>query len=109
VDIINHHKYHNNYDYQKSILLVNKIPFYDSGFVILHENEKLVSPISVVYFERYQEAHDLGRKLDVVSDKIQTVVGNARSGYIPFGNAQAPELWDYADHVDTLKFLERLG
>lgn len=106
VDIINHHKYHNNYDYQKSILLVNKIPFYDSGFVILHENEKLVSPISVVYFERYKNADDLSQKLGRASEKIQAIVGR---DYIPFGNAQSPELWDYADRVDTLRFLESLN
>jgi hypothetical protein len=109
VDILHHHKYHNNYDYQKSILLVNKIPFYDSGFVILQEIDKLVSPISVVYLERYRNAEDLSARVSAVSDKIQCIVGNARPHYIPFGQAQAPELWDYADQVDTLKFLENLG
>ena len=109
VDILHHHKYHNNYDYQKSILLVNKIPFYDSGFVILHENDKLVSPISVVYFERYKNAADLASKLDAVSEKIQCIVGNTQPGHVPFGQAQSPELWDYADRVDTLRFLEKLA
>lgn len=103
-DIMDHYKYHNNYDYQKSILLVNKIPFYDSGFVILHENEKLVSPISVVYYERYETPEDLAAKLEAVSDKIQCIVGK-ESHFIPFGQAQVPELWDYADQVDTLQFL----
>lgn len=107
VDILHHHKYHNNYDYQKSILLVNKIPFYDSGFVILHENEKLVSPISVVYFERYHNDEDLVSKLNAIENKIQCVVGT-QSGQTPFGQTQAPELWDYADRVDTLRFLEKL-
>ena len=109
VDILNHHKYHNNYDYQKSILLVNKIPFYDSGFVILHENEKLVSPISVVYMERYKNAEDLQSKLAAVSDKIQCIVGMTDAAYVPFGKAQSPDLWDYADRVDTLRFLESLA
>ena len=109
VDILHHHKYHNNYDYQKSILLVNKIPFYDSGFVILHENEKLVSPISVVYLERYKTSHELAAKLELVSDKIQCIVGNTSKDHIPFGQAQSPELWDYADRVDTMKFLEGLN
>ena len=108
VDIIHHHKYHNNYDYQKSILLVNKIPFYDSGFVILHENQKLVSPISVVYLERYSSQTDLASKLDAVRDKLQCVVGKNGSDYVAFGKTQAPELWDYADQVDTLKFLDTL-
>ena len=107
VDIIHHHKYHNNYDYQKSILLVNKLPFYDSGFVILQENEKLVSPISVVYLERYRDAEAIATKLESITDKLQCIVGKGPR-YIPFGQAQAPEPWDYADRVDTLKFLETI-
>jgi hypothetical protein len=109
VDILHHHKYHNNYDYQKSILLVNKIPFYDSGFVILHENEKLVSPISVVYLERYQTEEQLAAKVSVVSEKIQCIVGKNHPDYVSFGQAQSPEVWDYADRVDTMKFLETLA
>lgn len=109
VDIIHHHKYHNNYDYQKSILLVNKLPFYDSGFVILQENEKLVSPISVVYLERYSNEDQLATRLYSVSEKIQCVVGKHQPAEIPFGQAQEPEIWDYADKVDTLKFLENLN
>lgn len=109
VDILHHHKYHNNYDYQKSILLVNKIPFYDSGFVILHENEKLVSPISVVYLERYKNTYELSEKLREVSDKIQCIVGNTSEDHVPFGQAQSPDLWDYADRLDTMRFLESLG
>jgi hypothetical protein len=90
-------------------LLVNKIAFYDSGFVILHENDKLVSPISVIYLERYRDAEDISRKLQIVSNKLQVIVGTEQSGYLPFGRAQLPELWDYADQVDTLKFLEGLN
>ncbi|MDQ2657763.1 MAG: acyl-CoA reductase, partial [Bacteroidota bacterium] len=93
---------------QKSILLVNKLPFYDSGFVILQENEKLVSPISVVYLERYSSADDLSRKIELSADKIQCIVGNTGPSSVPFGQAQTPELWDYADGVDTMRFLESL-
>jgi hypothetical protein len=109
VDIIHHHKYRNNYDYQKSILLVNKVPFYDSGFVILQENERIVSPISVVYLERYTDQEELSTRLEQFSGKIQCVVGRSKPDYVPFGQAQSPEVWDYADRVDTVKFLEQLG
>ena len=108
-DILNHHKYHNNYDYQKSILLVNQKPFYDSGFVILQESEKIVSPISVVYYERYANSRDLSEMLSTASTKIQCVVGSTSSHFTPFGKAQFPELWDYADKVDTLNFLQNLN
>lgn len=108
-DILHHHKYHNNYDYQKSILLVNRIPFFDSGFVILQEDERLVSPISVVYLERYSSTTQLKERLDSLSEKIQCVVGIGQDDWVPFGEAQSPDLWDYADRVDTMKFLQQLS
>lgn len=107
-DIIHHHKYCNNYDYQKSILLVNQTPFLDNGFIILQENEKLVSPISVLYYEYYTDLNELNKKLSDNNEKTQCIVGNDKPATINFGQAQYPELWDYADNVDTLKFLETL-
>jgi hypothetical protein len=108
-DVIHHHKYCNNYDYQKSILLINREHFFDSEFVMLQESEKLVSPISVVYFERYADESDLALKLTSVRERIQCIVGSNRPATVQFGQAQTPLLWDYADRVDTLKFLEQLN
>jgi hypothetical protein len=108
-NIIHHHKYHNNYDYQKSILLVNREPFLDSGFALLQESERLVSPISVVFYEYYNDYNDLKQKVASKADKIQCVVGNMKPATVNFGQAQSPQLWDYADQVDTLKFLESLN
>lgn len=104
-EIENHHKYHNNYHYQKSILLVTTTPFLDNGFVILQESERLVSPISVVYYEYYQDKQTLIATLDGLANKLQCVVGNSAPATIPFGEAQCPTLSDYADGVDTMKFL----
>jgi hypothetical protein len=106
--IIHHHKYCNNYDYQKSIMLVNQIPFLDNGFVMLHENARMVSPISVVYYEQYKDEEDLSRKLSEAEDKIQCIVGKGDHATVSFGKAQYPELSDYADGVDTMKFLTNL-
>ena len=107
-DIIHHHKYCNNYDYQKSILLVNLVPFLDNGFILLQENEKLVSPISVLFYQYYTDQADLENKLKDNKEKIQCVVGTNTLATAAFGSAQYPEVWDYADNVDTLKFLENL-
>ncbi|MCW5911169.1 MAG: acyl-CoA reductase [Cyclobacteriaceae bacterium] len=109
-EIINHHKYANNYDYQKSILLVNQTPFFDNGFVLLTENVNLVSPISVLFFERYLDQADLQQKLRSHEEKLQCIV-SVKGWYtnsIPFGKAQQPDVWDYADNVDTMKFLAAL-
>lgn len=104
--IINHHKYANNYDYQKSIHLVNRIHFLDNGFCLLTESEKLVSPISVIYFEYYQP-ETLQSILASNSEKIQCIVGRSKT-WIPFGQAQYPKLDDYADNKNTLEFLKSL-
>jgi len=110
-NIGNHHKYANNYDYQKSILLVNGVTFLDNGFVLVTESSSLVSPISVLFFETYKDQNDLYEKISSQREKIQCIV-SANGWYpesLPFGKAQYPEARDYADNVDTLKFLSSLN
>jgi hypothetical protein len=108
--IIHHAKYANNYDYQKSIMLVNSTPFYDNGFVMLTESKNLVSPISVIFYERYKDLSDLKTKLSAHSEKIQCIVSANGwfEGSLPFGKAQLPDVTDYADQVDTMRFLESI-
>ena len=108
--VLNHHKYHNNYDYIKSIYLINGEPMYDTGFILLRESSDLVSPIATVFYEQYQNEADLTQILAAQQPKIQCIV--SQDGWfpnsIPFGQAQQPELWDYADGMDTLAFVNSL-
>jgi hypothetical protein len=106
--IINHHKYANNYDYQKSILLVNQVPFLDNGFMLLQESDRLVSPISVIFYEYFPDNDALTQKLADSRHKLQCIVGNTIHSTVRFGNAQFPTIEDYADDIDTMKFLSSL-
>jgi len=108
-EIIHHHKYCNNYDYQKTVLLMKGRPFLDNGFVMLLEEQKLVSPIASVYYEYYEDRKSLDASLLTVSGKIQCVVENTAYNERSFGRAQFPVPWDYADQVDTIKFLTELN
>lgn len=105
------HKYANNYDYNKSIFLVNRVAHLDNGSVMLRESKDLVSPISVLHYETYDSLVALEGTLLANEEKIQCVVGHqgvvARA--IPFGQAQHPSISDYADGVDTLEFLASLS
>ncbi|MFT4739678.1 MAG: hypothetical protein ACI9L9_000452 [Marivirga sp.] len=101
-----HHKWVNNYDYNKSIYLVNREEHFDSGTFLLKESEQWVSPISVIYYEFYEDNNQLQQKLKENESLIQCVVGKGES-MIPPGKAQQPTLWDYADGVDTLSFLTK--
>ena len=42
-EYLNNHKYRNNYDYNKSIYLINAVPHLDNGYLLLTENDGLVS------------------------------------------------------------------
>lgn len=107
--IANHHKYHNNYHYQRTIMLVNQSPHLDNGFVLMQQNENLVSPIGVLYYEYYDQMNDLQRRLQLLQDKIQCIVTNENfPGKIKFGKAQMPDINDFADNIDTMKFLSNL-
>ncbi len=101
-EVVHHNKYRNNYDYYKSIYLVNKTPHLDTGFLLVNSTDDLVSPISVLFHQAYDTKKNLLSVLDSQKEKIQCIVGK---DFIPFGKAQRPELWDYADDVDTLRFL----
>lgn len=111
-DIINHFKYNNNYDYNKSIYLVNQQTHYDNGFLLLKEDEGLSSPLAVLYYQTYENLQEVAEKLKKQQDAIQCIVGNVDLNGLPvlaFGQSQHPKLWDYADNVDTIAFLNRLA
>ena len=108
--VLNHHKYNNNYDYNKSILLVNRVPHYDTGFLLLTRAPGLVSPISVVHYAEYASEIDLVDQLTDVAAQTQCVVSaeGRFAGSLPFGQAQSPGVSENADRVDTMEFLAQL-
>lgn len=108
--VLDHHKYQNNYDFNKSLLLVNAVPHLDTGFLLLTPSPALVSPISVLHYAHYAHEVDLADQLTDVAAQTQCLVsaGARWAGSFPFGLAQQPELTDYADGIDTMAFLAEL-
>jgi hypothetical protein len=107
---LNNHKYQNNYDYNKSIYLINAVPHLDNGYLLLTPNDGLVSPISVVYYQTYTSLDEARNWLVERANRIQ-VVASAQGWYpnsVAFGETQKPGLSDYADGVDTMAFLSTL-
>jgi len=101
-EIINHHKYANNYYYNKAVYLVNRDKFADTGYILLKENTALSSPVAALYYDYYNSPDYLMKQIDSLKEKIQCITG---MNNIPFGNSQLPHLWDYADGIDTIDFL----
>ena len=109
-DIINEQKYANNYDYNKAVYLMSLYKLLENSFLILKEDKSYASPIATLFYEYYTDTEALKKQLITDAEQIQCVVAK---GLLPddiaFGNTQIPQLWEYADNVDTLKFLSNLG
>lgn len=104
--IINQAKYANNYDYNKAVYLMSMYKLLENGFLILKEDKGFGSPIATLFYETYSNISALKEKLEVQKNNIQCVVSkNILDDEVAFGQTQHPKLWDYADKVDTLKFL----
>lgn len=105
--IINHNKYANNYDYNKAVWLLNRENLLDNGFMLFkQDDDSFASPTGSLYFGYYGNESVLKDMLATRAEELQCIVGKNE---IPFGKSQSPQLWDYADHVDTVRFLSGLN
>jgi len=100
-----HNKYRNNYDYQLSLLLLNKLYYMSNEVLLLTENEQLFSPIAQLHYEFYESIPDTNMLYGTLTESLQCVCG--KDGYA-FGKSQKPSLTDYADGIDTLSFCLQL-
>ena len=104
--IINHNKYSNNYNYQKTIKIMNNEVFTDCDYFLMNQSKEINPPISVIYYDYYD---DLSQVCDLIKEKrnqIQCIVTNLQmNNSVRFGEAQDPKLDQYADNSDTINFL----
>jgi hypothetical protein len=105
--LFQHNKHMNNFEYNSSVFMLNQIPFIENGFMLFTENMQLSSPISVVHYEYYDKIEKVNSFIKDNRDKLQCIVGNAVDikSNVYFGKSQQPDLWEYADGLDTMDFL----
>ncbi len=104
---VNNKKYGNNYDYNRAIYLLNLDKFLDNNFMMIKEDKGLFSPVSVVYYQEFDSETEVKQYLEENKENLQCIVGKG-PGFAPFGYSQQPVITEYADGVDTLKFLVNL-
>ena len=110
-DVIQVNKYGNNYDYNRTLYLMSGDPtLLDNNFLLLKESVLYPSPIGVLFYEFYDDLKELSARLKNDEAEIQCIVSSKGmiDNSMPFGQAQCPALGDYADGVDTMKFLTSL-
>jgi hypothetical protein len=106
-EIVNHKKYGNNYDYNKAVFLMGGHKLVENGFLLMKEDESLQSPVSMLFYEYYEDLEKVKDYIDENADLLQCVVckEDIVKKNTHFGETQKPQLWDYADNVDTIEFL----
>jgi hypothetical protein len=107
-NLIHHSKYLNNYEYSRAAFLVNSIPHFDTGYLLMRQENALHSPIGVLNFERYTNRESLMQSVIEQLENLQCIVAREGiyEGSVLPGYAQKPGPMDYADNVDTMKFLQ---
>lgn len=104
--VMDNKKYANNYHYYQTLFLMNHEKFLDNNFLILKEAEPLNAQVSVLHYQFFSSLEQLKLQLQLKEKEIQVIVSNQN---LSFGQAQSPELWDYADGINTLEFLANLA
>lgn len=100
--LLSHDKYAVNLDHNRAVMTVNREPFVDGGFILFRESASLTPPLGVLHYEFYDDPQMPLKEAESHRDDLQCVAGH---GHLPFGTTQQPELWDYADNIDTVRFV----
>jgi hypothetical protein len=97
------HKYKHNYDYVLTINIMNNTQYFTNGSIVLTPNPSPFSAISSLNYIYYSNQVDLIAAID--QEQLQVITGHQ---FKPFGEAQCPGFFDYADGEDTMAFLSVL-
>lgn len=99
-------KYMNNYDYNRTVYMLNSEPLLDNNFLVIRRDVGIASPPGVLYFEEYTSLEDVKLRLRTDHELVQCVASKLPlEGAVLPGDAQKPKPWEYADGVDILAFL----
>ena len=95
-------KLRRNIQAMRATLTIEGAEVWDAGAFIMRRGEDFAQSLAVVTLREYSDIEEVSEWIETNAEHIQCVV--ARSD-IPFGRAQYPALMDYADGVDTMRFL----
>jgi hypothetical protein len=108
--LLNHHKYRNNYDYNRTMFMLNQIPYRELGPILVTESKETASRIAVLHYSYYSDFEALNLEIDELSGQIQCIVCQEPISNLVIypGKTQSPGLEEYADQVNTLDFLAKI-
>ncbi len=107
--VFNFHRYADQYEYNKSVYLINKIPHYDNGFLLVRQHAETKVPVGCLHFTVYHELGEVAGYMDMAKDNIESVISNHLiEGAIPPGKATCKSLYQRSRVPVMLNFLHNL-
>ncbi|MBR5865788.1 MAG: aldehyde dehydrogenase [Alistipes sp.] len=95
-----------NVQAMRATLTIEGAELWDAGAFIMRRGEDFAQSLAVVTIREYADIESVKAWLNSNAEHIQCVVSNMGiEGSQPLGRAQYPALMDYADGVDTMRFL----
>ncbi len=91
-----------NVQAMRATLTIEGVEHHDCGAFLMCKGEKFSNSLAVVTLREYDDIEDVRAWIKDNAEGIQCVVSHHD---IAFGRAQYPALTDYADGVDTMRFL----
>lgn len=100
-------KLHRNIASMRALYTIQQRDYQDYGACLGIYGERFSESLAIVTLRNYNDIADVKTWLEDNCDHIQCVVSHipAIECAVPFGEAQYPTLWNYADGIDTMKFL----
>lgn len=95
-------KLQRNVQAMRATLTIEGVEHHDCGAFLMCKGEQFSNSLAVVTLQEYDDIEDVRVWIKDNADGIQCVVSHHD---IAFGRAQYPALTDYADGVDTMRFL----
>lgn len=101
-------KYRNNYLQNRAILTLSGRDFTDNGSSCLINDSKFPHALSSISICEYETISEVDEWIKLHDNEIQCIVSDVikHERCVGFGKAQQPELMDYPDGCDVMKFLE---
>ena len=89
------------------MLRMRRLPFVDLDGAVLYEERSFPTALSRIHYAFYDSLSEAEEWLSAHDAELQCVVSDCvrHSRLVSFGAAQHPRLRDYADDVDTMRFL----
>lgn len=103
-------KYLNVYRQNRAVLTMRGEAFIDGGFFTLRESAEESENIADIIYSHYDSLQEVSEWIALNDSRIQCIATNilAHPRRTAPGRTQYPELWDYPDGEDTLKFLSSI-